>query len=730
MLISKFPCSRLRFSPLSKSSAWLVVLLLATLSVGTGIRLWEIPDWKQPGLKAANEVLLSKHDGYGWLAGAKRINQHSATLFSTCIRILHETTGMPFDRIGFWLPALLAPLAALPVCLLVLWWKIPEAGLAAGIMAGSSIGYFIRTRVACLDTDLITLFFPLCLAAGLIMWIESMAPPPRGRGYAPSSWAILFQAFLLGLLYRCYIAFYPSGEPVGLSIILTALIAGMVFPAARFRLLTACGIFMVCLVGDGLWPGTALAAGVVVLAGLRPALFAGGKSGILLLFLLLAALWGVADFSEKAADIWFHLSRYGRVVDSAGTAVLPPVIDTVPEAWPVSLDGAVFFLAGNWPLFIAGFAGLAIVLWQRPCAIMLLPLMALGLGSIRLGIRFTMYGGAVLGIGLACGTALLLRFLHVPRWVSAAAQCGLIIAVCWPLAKTVDAVDPEPVISRPLATALLELKQLSAPDAQVWVWWDQGYGVQYYSERMTFADGYRNSAEQIFPLAYVHTAPSPLSAYQMIVRSLQLQQSAGPVADPGSRFPIYPNPFSDLIQHLPPEEIRHFLDGLNRPKAAWSHDLPEQYLVLTWKSLQRAHTILSYGTWDFVKGRSGPGTFMMVRERAGFDMRKGIMTVRNRTYRLRSKDTITGRQSKRFTWPRKKGWHAVFRTDDRVTLLMDGMAYQTMMVQMLLNNPRAFAPYFDLVVDRFPFVRIYRLNPILTSLPPNAVLPAKTGHAE
>jgi hypothetical protein len=61
---------------------------------------------------------------------------------------------------------------------------------------------------------------------------------------------------------------------------------------------------------------------------------------------------------------------------------------------------------------------------------------------------------------------------------------------------------------------------------------------------------------------------------------------------------------------------------------------------------------------------------------------------------------------------------------------MDDAAYQTMMVQMLLNNPREFAPYFALVVDRFPFVRIYRVNPILTSLPPNAVLSAKTGHAE
>ncbi|MFH2093163.1 MAG: STT3 domain-containing protein [Pseudomonadota bacterium] len=713
-----------------KSSAWLVLLLLVTLFAGAGIRLWECPDWNQPGLGVTDEVLLSKHDGYGWLAGAKRINQHSTAPFSTCIRILHEVTGIPLDRIAFWLPAVLAPLAALPVCMLAVWWKIPEAGFVAGIMAGSSIGYFIRTRIACLDTDLITLFFPLCLATGLIMWIESLAPLPRGKGFTPSSTAILFYAFLLGLLYRCYIAFYPSGEPVGLSITITALITGMFLTAPRFRLLTGSGILLVCLVGDGLWQGTVLAAGVVVLSGLLPDLFVSRKSGIVLLVFLLAALWGLSDFDTKASDIWFHLSRYGRVIDSSGVAALPPVIETVPEAWPVSLDGAVFFQAGNWPLFIGGIAGLAIVLWKYPSALLLLPLLALGLGSIRLGIRFTMYGGAVLGIGLACGTALLLRMVHVPRWVYFAAQTGLLIAVCWPLARTADAVDPEPVISRPLANALSELKLQSAPDAQVWVWWDRGYEVQYYGERMTVVDGYHNSAEEIFPVAYVYTAASPLSAYQMIVRYAMLQQSAGPAADQGSQNPIYPNPFSDMIQNMPPDDIRLFLLGLKRPKVAWSHDLPEQYLVLTWDSLERAHTIQSYGTWDFVNGRSGPGNFMMIRERAEFDMQNGIMKVQNRTYHLSSKDIITNRLGKRFTWPHKNGWHAVFRPADGNTFLMDDAAFEMMMVQMLLNNPNDFLPYFELLIDRFPFVRIYRVKPILTSLPQGTVIPSKTNHAK
>lgn len=709
---------------LLKVSGWLLPLLLA-LFLGAGMRLWELPDWNRPELKIGDEILLSKQDGYGWLAGAKRMNHHSETLFSSCIRILHEATGFPLDRIAFWLPAVLAPLAALPVCLLVLWWGLPEAGVVAGTLAGSSIGYFIRTRIACLDTDLITLFFPLCLAAGLIMWIESMAGLPRRRKNPLSPAAVLFAAFCLGLLYRCYVAFYPSGEPVGISIVATALMAGVVLSPPRFRLLTACGILMVCLVGSGLWPAAALSAGMVVLAGWGPGLFVRRDTGLVLFVCLLAALGWFSDFGATAADIGFHFSRYGRVTDNAGTAALPPLIETVPEAWPVSLDGAVFFMAGNWPVFIAGILGLAVVLWKRPGALVLLPLLALGLGSVQLGIRFTMYGGAILGIGLGCGTALVLRMVHAPRWVSMAAQLGLLIAVCWPLVRTVDALDPEPVITKPLASSLLALKQRSAPDAQVWIWWDNGYAAQYYSERMSLADGSRNSAEAVFPLAYVHTAPSALRAYQMIVRCLLMQQAAGPKQGGGSKIALYSNPFPDLLQQMPPDKIQRFLQELHRPQAAWSHDLPEQYLVVTWDVLKRAHHILSYGTWDFVKGRSGPGQFMMIWEPAGFDMHRGVMTVRNRTWHLSSREVISGPRKTRFTWPRKNGWHAVSMKGETGVFLMDDGAYQTMMVQMLLAEPQDFAPYFEGIVDDFPFVRIYRVNPVLTRLPRGAVLPKK-----
>jgi dolichyl-diphosphooligosaccharide--protein glycosyltransferase len=39
---------------------------------------------------------------------------------------------------------------------------------------------------------------------------------------------------------------------------------------------------------------------------------------------------------------------------------------------------------------------------------------------------------------------------------------------------------------------------------------------------------------------------------------------------------------------------------------------------------------------------------------------------------------------------------------------MDGKIYDSMMVRMLLDEPAKFEEHFELVMDRAPWVRVYR----------------------
>ena len=323
-----------------------VTLLLAIL-VGVGFRLLEVPDWNRYDLSTGAELLLSKHDGYGWLAGSKAINLHSSNPFAATIRLLHQTFGFSLDQIAFWLPAILAPLSALPAGLLAIWWRVPEASIVVGVMAGSSIGYFIRTRISCLDTDILTLFFPLCITAGLIVWIETLAPRYRSYGHTPSAGKTLLRAFLLGLVYRGYIAFYPSGNTIAMSLFGLALLVGLILVESRYRLLFVCGLTILLLVGTAPWHGVIIAVGIVALVFWRPHLFTNRNTASALLAFSGVTFLLLTDIAAKTTEIWFHFGRYARVSSSTDPSSLPSVIDTVPEAWPVSVDSAVFFMAGN-----------------------------------------------------------------------------------------------------------------------------------------------------------------------------------------------------------------------------------------------------------------------------------------------------------------------------------------------------------------------------------------------
>jgi hypothetical protein len=41
---------------------------------------------------------------------------------------------------------------------------------------------------------------------------------------------------------------------------------------------------------------------------------------------------------------------------------------------------------------------------------------------------------------------------------------------------------------------------------------------------------------------------------------------------------------------------------------------------------------------------------------------------------------------------------------------MDGNMYQSMMIQMLISPPEHFTPYFQLVVDHYPWARAYMVT--------------------
>jgi undecaprenyl-diphosphooligosaccharide---protein glycotransferase len=692
---------------------WMALFLLAFL-LCSALRLIEVPA-RQLSIRQLDGIpLMQNPDSYAWLAGAKKINQYSDSPLSEILRIIHTITGLDIGLIGFYLPLLMAPLVVIPVGLLAIRWRMPEALLISGVMAGASFGFLLRTQTGWLDTDVFTLFLPVCFAVCLIIWLEPLIRITGDNNEAVDRRKVYAGALLLGILLRIYFALYPSGEVIGLSLLACAAFTCLVFARKGLRYDIAVSMGIILIAGGGAIHGLIIVSCIALLAIVKPDYFMNRNVMIAIVAVLALSFFFSFDLQKKISGIWFHLSRYGKISSHSDILILPSTIETVAEAKAISMKNVVRLLACNWILLIAGTAGFLYCIWRRPSALVFAPLLIVGLLGTKLGWRFTMYGGVVFGIGLGFGIVSMLRSFGLKTSIRWIVQMLLLIFVLWSIRSTIVTEKPALFLTKEYAQTLKELRTMSSPDAQIWIWWDWGYAAQYFTERMTFADGSRNTAEYTVPLAHVHFTPSPLHAYQLISFTAGQQKTLGPVHERHTAIvPLYHNPFTKLPHKKESGNIQDFMQNLKTQPLSNRQDISGQYLIVSWDNLEIAREISIFGTWDFSTGASTPGQIIRTKGKIKFDMQKGILYEDEKPFKVSAADLLSEHGRKHYAWPENKNGVFVIRNAIiDVMYLMDESVYNSLMVQMLIREPETFEPYFKLVIDRFPFIRAYRLNPV------------------
>jgi undecaprenyl-diphosphooligosaccharide--protein glycosyltransferase len=712
------------------SKAELLVIILLTYLVACLFRLLELPQWALPLLNIQGEPLMVAHDAYYWLAGAKEINEATGHPLSETLRLLHFLTGQPLAEIGFWLPVIVAPLAVIPVCILVRNWKMPEAGLVAGILAASSVGFLVRTRLGYLDTDLGALFFPAALAMGFILWLTPLCREtwrcPRERQNAADQpldfRRILLGALGIGFLVNLYLWFYGSGQPIVLALCGMAMLAGLFLcrTGQHTPLLSAFAIIFIGWLAG--WPGFMVAAAMTIAFIRMP--------GWLDHYRVCIALWTLIGFylalSGQYLDLFFsvigRISTYARTATALSDASLdflkvPHGMESNREAFIIPLDIIVGGMLGHWIYFILGLIGFGWLTWKRPLAILFLPFVLLSLASVKLGNRFTMYAGLPWGLGLGCGLSLLMERLSQSKPRRYFVMAVLALLISFPIWDVAGTMTPTPVLSKTYAETLTELKARSKPDAELWQWWDYGYAAQYYAERITFGDGGgRMFGFWLYPAALVHATSSPLQARQMMLFMAKTRMEeerilkANKEVNTRAKFPLYSIDPSLPFRALKPEELGDLLARLANEPRKWPLGMREQYLTLSWENLPLAGFISYYANWDFATGQGRSDWIRKVSGKMNIDRASGILTEDNQDYSLLSLDILNGTGRSRFTWPHAQGVHAIVNELTGEIYLMGNRIYSSMMIRMLIDDPRSFADHFEIVVDHFPLARSYRVK--------------------
>lgn len=676
------------------------------------------------------ERLLATHDAYNWVVRAIDPATFGKDAFASLTSVLKSLTGLSYDTLAFWSPAVLASLVAVAMLCLCVAVGCAELGVAAAVVTALSPSFLYRTLHGFYDTDLVTLLCPLLLVIAPIHLLHGriLTPGEALRGWLGKEqqgrssgrkgggesvqdreagmalWAMLLLTGIAGWMMRDLHVFFDY-----LSKIFPLMALGLVLvlgPSGK-RLPLLAGIALYALPMGGELPGTLLA--ILLLAALvRPAAWAERFLTARYCAPLLAAgivLIGVDG--ELIHSVITRVELYLKPEETGGVAVrgfslavsFPAVVQSVIEAQNLRWVEMFQYFYPLAIVSILGCAGYLVALWFAPSLAMLLPLFALGLLSPKLGGRMAMFAAPAMAAGLVVPLHLLLRKFWQSGYGRRAVRLGLAAALTGLLVVPVVNLMPQlpvvPFISVPHVQALKAAKPKLTPGGTIWTWWDWGFATQYFTGLRTFADGARHNSDRLYPSAAVYATDSPRLANQLIRYIMAHGESMYPAIEGKSREEVL-----QLMQDLRETDMDI---PLRRP----------QYLAVSVDSLKLGAWISRFGSWDFATA-SMAGYNLTKLGQISLNLQMGAFAETSGSIRtpmaVDSVDIITAAGVQHREFFRFNGVHLVIDDLTDTRYIMDTRMYRSMMVRLLIGNPEAedITPYFRLVYGN-AHTRVYEV---------------------
>lgn len=682
------------------------------------IHLSAAEDWRREKLLVDGEFIQGTHDAYHWLAGADGFEAAAGEPLARITRAFADLTGLSTGDAGFFLPAFAAGLTAVCAALWAGMLGSPACALAVGLMTALSPGFFLRTRIGYLDTDLATLLFPLLAA---LVVAERLGPhtrrawpiPPLAKRFPPDEPATgspldpknLLWLFAAGLFAKHGADWH--GQILTFSKLLfvmgIAYAAVMAKPGQRGRLLLSLLAFgpvsfagtpglvlsaLVCALGfDPKRRLDRLAGKLWIPAGLVAAtiLFGGVFEHI-----LKAGSWMVETYVKPAAQ---------NSSSAADALVYPGIAQSVIEAQNVPLVHLITSIHPIGVLGSIGLAGFLALLVVRPRTLFLAPFLILFLSSVKLGARMAMFGGPVVALGVAVPIGWGFFALWPKARTSILIQAGFALILALGLNRSeairMRSLDPSPVLTAEHAKAYKAIGQIAQKDAVIWTWWDFGYAAHYYAKRHAFADGGRHGGEHIFTLGTVLSTPFPAQA----ARVMKLASAMN--GEPWTWF-----------SRFKPGKLETALAGFIDKDPGFVQKT-EQYLVVTYENFRLAPWITYYGTWDFIRKNGTHGRVLDPAGRIDVDEKQGLLLMDGKeAAKLASINLLDGKTPLILSFPNNRGPHLLAAPNTGFVYAVDDLVYDSLLVRLLIVKPDdpLVAPHFELVHDDAPNVRVWKLK--------------------
>ncbi|HIO11146.1 MAG TPA: hypothetical protein EYN12_05670, partial [Deltaproteobacteria bacterium] len=287
-------------------------------------------------------------------SGTSEINYRDVPLLSYLIAHLTPFFNNNYYLTGTLLIPVLASLFLLPLGIYFFRIGVPVSGMLGGLIGTFAGGYYMRSSIGRIDTDMLTLFFPVL--TGLFILLASQARSERS------------------------VLIYSAGS--GLSLFFFH----WWYAKAGF-ILAFFAVFTFCLFIHQIRFRTILLGSLMFVLFAYPITFMHGTGNIQYF------LKGYLDFGEAKESV--------VIQNLTNPASFPDTMTTISEVDRVQLTEVFRRILSkpmfDWAGFIA-FFGLAVFRWR--VLLPLAPLLALGLLSFQSSNRFIMYLAPFIGIGL------------------------------------------------------------------------------------------------------------------------------------------------------------------------------------------------------------------------------------------------------------------------------------------------------------------------------------------
>lgn len=742
----------------SAAPHWLMGTFCAilTIALAFGLRMLEWPSWQNPEYRLGEQMLLATHDAYHWVAGAEGFGLAADHPMAVMLRHISSVLHVAPANAAFWIPAVLASLVA---GILFFWaWALGamEAGIAAGLIVSIAPGFLGRTLLGFYDTDLVTIFFPLLISLAPACWCMRFMLLPRVamRKLADSSsrlpgirhlfkfrkkkppfavkihlgnplaaiWIIVLAISGIAAYWtQSWHSFFPY--LIRCNIIILACMAMILAPAGRRAQLLLGSLTYALPALAGLW---GMAAPALILA----AHFIGPFRRALRGWIALAILWLIVTWLLMSGDIistiMNHANAYlkhaGDSHASGGVPLIfPSVAQSIIEVQDLSF-AALFPYFHPWLEASAfGMLGFFLVILKRPGALFLTPLAALGLASAKLGGRMVMFGAPIVALGISLPIFWLVSFTLrkyririLSGWLSCILLCGLLVA---PFMDMIPALSQGPIINRRHAAALSSAREITPPDATLWLWWDWGYAAHYFARRQTIADGARHGGPSLYLPAAVFATDNGRFARQVI------RHTSAVGNEPGNFF-----------KGMGPDLAQEMINRLRSAETPLMRGTGRQYVIVSFEMLKLGFWISNFGNWNFVTCQGGGGALSILPQGLAYKLSTGEVKLNGAAdiifpisinvfeetglirrdyarewFAAHPKATAAEQQA----WLRsRRNINFLFNRVTDEKLAVDAGIYDSLMVQLLVCDPKdpRFSPYFKLVYDNI-FARIYEVLP-------------------